>query len=645
MGSTALSPEQAHALFDILTHHETYAEIENFKYPGAITHYGPPFKLEKGASSTSPVLQTLLSKFALRLPGLRDVSSDFWQTRCQSLIEEISAAELSESYDKGVLGIRKTLATAISALIEYPARGVLGGFARQETVKSDANYDKSNSEDILAAFDDFLQQLVHGTMIDDLFAKTAQTDDLSKHDSVVQAAHEYVVINLASFLHYTLVLSPEGPALLRVLENINKLVPYVLIRQTLRVGNVASMINGMTKLLLAKVSVTAVTNWLGISNSADEGMNLLQQIISTVLGWDTKDLKSRASKVEKNKEAPSKEQLQAIKDYVQKPREEHEECRSQKKQSRSIIAVLLSLSSAPVELSDAQHELALEYLSFQLSLRDRDALGKILCHHQPDHLTQAIRDLVSAYEPMIRQVHQAVDLSGTVGDFEAFLNEMIKLSKGDAKEGKVPSVEDYIRLLHKYQGCSHKFLHQVAKNGKDVTTWFQEYAHEAAGQFRQQQSQSNGASDLAVGSMTSALDSLLSKLSDQDRQTVLRDVDAHVQYIASLSSASSARLKAVTAGSGKTPYGPGMYLARWQSLLDATPITPATPEGPVRRGKSTEVKDAARVDVDGERKGAVDARGEAKVVRGKQPEAPNVGETTRLLGKDFREILAGRVKR
>ncbi|KAK5013537.1 hypothetical protein LTR39_003598 [Cryomyces antarcticus] len=493
-------------------------------------------------------------------------------------------------------------------------------------------------------------------MIDDLFANAAQTDDLSKHDSVVQAAHEYVVINLASFLHYTLVLSPEGPALLRVLENINKLVPYVLIRQTLRVGNVASMINGMTKLLLAKVSVTAVTNWLGISKSADEGMNLLQQIISTVLGWDAKDLKSRASKIEKNKEAPSKEQLQAIKDYVQKPREEHEECRSQsrmsplrvyflEKQSRSIISVLLSLSSAPVELSDAQHELALEYLSFQLSLRDRDALGKILCHHQPDHLTQAIRDLVSAYEPMIRQVHQAVDLSGTVGDFEAFFNEMIKLSKGDAKEGKVPSVEDYIRLLHKYQGCSHKFLHQVAKNGKDVTTWFQEYAHEAAGQFRQQQSQSNGASDLAVGSMTSALDSLISKLSDQDRQTVLRDVDAHVQYIASLSSASSARLKVVTAGSGKTPYGPGMYLARWQSLLDATPITPATPEGPVRRGKSTEVKDAARVDVDGERKGAVDAREEAKVVGGKQPEAPNVEETTRLLGKDFREILAGRVKR
>ncbi|TKA77328.1 hypothetical protein B0A49_02122 [Cryomyces minteri] len=633
MGSTALSPEQAHALFDILTHHETYAEIENFKYPGAITHYGPPFKLEKGAPSTSPVLQTLLSKFALRLPGLRDVSSDFWQTRCQSLIEELSAAELSESYDKGVLGIRKTLATAISALIEYPARGVLGGFARQKIARSDANYDKSNSEDILAAFDDFLQQLVHGSMIDDLFAKAAETDDLSKHDSVVQAAHDYVVINLASFLHYTLVLSPEGPALLRVLENINKLVPYVLIRQTLRVGNVASMINGMTKLLLAKVSVTAVTNWLGISNSADEGMNLLQQIISTVLGWDVKDLKSRASKIEKNKEAPSKEQLQAIKDYVQKPREEHEECRSQSRMFSlrvCVLAVLLSLSSAPVELSDVQHELALEYLSLQLSLRDRDALGKILCHQQPDHLTQAIRDLVSAYEPMIRQ---------------AFLSEMIKLSKGDAKDGKVPSVEDYIRLLHKYQGCSHKFLHQVAKNGKDVTKWFQEYAHEAAGQFRQRQGQPNGTSDLAAGSMTSTLDSLISKLSDQDHQSVLRDVDAHIQYIASLSSASSARLKAVAAGSGRTAYGPGMYLARWQSLLDATPITPATPEGPVRRGKSTEVKDAARVDVDGERKGAVDAREEAKVVGEKQPEAPNVDETMRLLGKDFREVLAGRVNR
>lgn len=74
-------------------------------------------------------------------------------------------------------------------------------------------------------------------------------------------------------------LSPDGQYLLRLLSNVNKLVPYMAIRQTLRVGNAATMINGMMKLILTKLSVTAFTNWMGLSNSKDEGVNLLQQSV------------------------------------------------------------------------------------------------------------------------------------------------------------------------------------------------------------------------------------------------------------------------------------------------------------------------------------------------------------------------------
>lgn len=78
-------------------------------------------------------------------------------------------------------------------------------------------------------------------------------------------------------MHYTLVLSPEGPSLLRMIENVHKMLPYVVIRQTLKVGNVATMISGMMRVVLAKASVSAVTNWMGFTSGADEGMNLLQQ--------------------------------------------------------------------------------------------------------------------------------------------------------------------------------------------------------------------------------------------------------------------------------------------------------------------------------------------------------------------------------
>jgi hypothetical protein len=240
-------------------------------------------------------------------------------------------------------------------------------------------------------------------------------------------------------------------------------------RQTLKVGNVATMISGMLRVFLAKLSVGSLTNWIGISSGAEEGMNLMQQIISTSLGWDKKELKKRLDKIEKDKDAPSKEQRDALKAYMDQSRPEQEECRRRsQEQSMSIVSTILALSSASPDLSEKQHTLALEYLSLSLAVRDRNKIIDVLCHNSPDHLTQAVRDGVAAYDPMIRQVHQAVDLSATVGDFQAFMDDMFKVAK-PKKDGKPASVEDFVQLLHSHMGASHRFLHQVAKNGKEVT--------------------------------------------------------------------------------------------------------------------------------------------------------------------------------
>lgn len=187
-----LTPEQSAALFDILSHHETYAEIEDFKIPGAIHKYGPPFQ-DDTSTTMSPVLQMLLSKFVLKLPGLRDVSPEFWKVQVADMIQELSEAELSESYDKGVLGIRKTLATAISALIEYPARGCLGGFPQRDFQRS-KKYDASSPEDVLQSWQDCLQAIIYGDLLDEIFDKTAETDDLTQHDTLVQGMHEYIIV-------------------------------------------------------------------------------------------------------------------------------------------------------------------------------------------------------------------------------------------------------------------------------------------------------------------------------------------------------------------------------------------------------------------------------------------------------------------
>lgn len=194
MIAEALSSEQAHALLDILSHHEVYAEIQDFRIPSALSTYGPPFQTETNAPSSSPSLQALLAKFALPLPGLRDVSPDFWRLRCAAIVQDLEKADLSESYDKGVIGIRKTLATALSALIEYPVRGIFAGLKKPGPEVKDRQYNMSNPKDLHQAFSDCMHEAVYGNVIEELFEKVAETDKLSDHTPLAQATHEFGLV-------------------------------------------------------------------------------------------------------------------------------------------------------------------------------------------------------------------------------------------------------------------------------------------------------------------------------------------------------------------------------------------------------------------------------------------------------------------
>jgi hypothetical protein len=199
MAPSTLAPQQLHALFDALTHYQTYNEIQRFKQPTAIQNYGPPFDGSDSNGSSSPLLQTLLYRFILDLPGLKDLTPDFWEKRCQQLVEKLAEAELSESYDKGTIGSRRTLATAFSTLLEYPARGILGGLPEPHSSPDDPQeYDVQEPEEVLAAWDDFAQQIVHGDMIEHLFSTIAETDNLEEQSTLVQGAHEYLVIKYAA---------------------------------------------------------------------------------------------------------------------------------------------------------------------------------------------------------------------------------------------------------------------------------------------------------------------------------------------------------------------------------------------------------------------------------------------------------------
>lgn len=248
---------------------------------------------------------------------------------------------------------------------------------------------------------------------------------------------------------------------------------------------------------------------------------------------------------------------------------------------------------------------------------------------------------------MIRDVHQAVNLSDTVWDFERFLTDMLKIAKPQGKKGeeKPPSVEDFVDLLHRHQTSTHKFLHQVAKNSKPLMETWRQYVHMAASQFKAESkppaSDSVVSDAVAAGGAQKKLEEAYAQLSKDEQQAVKSEIEAYDKYLTDLHTASASRISAVIKRTHTTPYGPGAYLARWQELMDSTPVTPAKAQGPVRHGGSRSVKEEGRKGIEGEEEGFVSEEQAEKAVDEKTPDMPSVARTVELLGERFREILGG----
>lgn len=286
MSSSRLTASQLRALFNILVHHQTYAEVEYFKEPEAIDRYGYPFHVnfknsgDSGdGSSSTPLLQLLLTRIILPVPGIRDLPPEFWNVKFRSIMLRLCEADLSESYDKATLGSRKQLATAASVIHEALTRGLLAGVSQGAGTNLKDHFDAQTASGLTNAYHASIHHLIYGDLVDDLFNRAIATNELEDHSPAVKVAVDYGIIHIATLLHYIFILSAEGPYLLKLLENVQSLIPYSVIGQTLRIGNAATMMNGLFRLILTKVSVGAVTNWLGLTQNAADGMNLLQRLV------------------------------------------------------------------------------------------------------------------------------------------------------------------------------------------------------------------------------------------------------------------------------------------------------------------------------------------------------------------------------
>lgn len=482
------------------------------------------------------------------------------------------------------------------------------------------------------------------------------------------------VKSIASLIHRVFVLSPEGPYLLKLIESVHSLTPYKIIGQTLRIGNAATMINGMMRILLAKLSVTSVTNWLGLTANADDGMNLLQRIISLTLSWDASEFKKGAEKIAKTKNGPSEEMLAVIRQYIEKPRAEHDAVRlASEANSLSIITSIFNASSPHLnkQLTDAQHAQCLEYYSARLSVRDRERITSACCRQTPDMLTQAVKDLVAAWEPLIRSVHTNVQLHVHFEDLQKFIEAFIKTSqakKGSRsplstpREPTLPTVHDYVELLMSHRRLLYKYIHALGSKCPETWASIRAWANDVIRGFRQRNSSSatNGEGEKKSEhapehdepqSISSVLDKLFGGLDADTQASVLTAVDAHAKYLSALNDLSSAKMQrlitaaSATSGTGSSDSldrnagGPGVYLSRWQALLDETVITPSEKSGATRHGRDVKHTTTMGKTGSGGKKLEVDEAAQKSEV-----EAPDVKVVVDALAPGFRRAVQQMVK-
>ncbi|KAM3557989.1 hypothetical protein ARSEF4850_004816 [Beauveria asiatica] len=607
---------------------------------------------EEDASTLSalPIMQLLTSTFLMRLPAIKTLPRDFWAVRVQGLLSRFAEVDLSESYDKGTMGARKTLSSGSGSVIEMISRGFLGGVGRRGGQSSQPTteeltkkrYSLQDGQELIRAWEDVLEGLVYGDLVDNMFDYLAKTDKLEEHSVAVDASSSYIVIHLAALLHHVFVLTPDGQYLLKLLDNVHGLVPYKMIKQTLRIGNAATMMSGMIRLLLAKLSVTGLTNWLGITQNNDDGMNLLQNIISLVLSRDASEFKKilhRIDKMQAKDGAPSEEMLETIQMHAASGKAEHSALRKASLEAKESIVVAMLKARDPTlveQLSEKQHALCLQYYSALLSIRDRDAITRVLCRQPPDLFTRALKEVAAAYNPMIRIVHESVDLGDHLQDLQEFITQFVRVSTHDSGAA---TVEDYVKLLNDHKPLLHKFVHAVAKNCPQVWRDLREWSNASIVRFRQEM-----ASNAARSAMDEALDGLVSGLDDVARAKVLAAVDAHASYLATLKKGSDARLaqlaaqKTSSSSGGSGSWGPGIYLARWQDILDDTLITPASAAQPAAARRGAEVRHLATLGKTGVAGGGLVAEQTAGGQR-TVPRAPDVSVVVEELGEAFTALM------
>lgn len=319
------------------------------------------------------------------------------------------------------------------------------------------------------------------------------------------------------------------------------------------------------------------------------------------LNFDAGDYKKIAEKIKNTKPRLHEKHLAAIDEHVKATRDVQETVRQNSMlDHESVIVTILRAKdeSMMASLTDEQTAKLQEYYAARLAVRDREKLTAALCQASPDYLTAILKDYTMSGEPIIRAIHASIPLHKYVGLVQKFVEDFIQTSKPKKKTQAPPAVEDYIMLLRKHKGSCFKFLHEVSNKCPSVHLEFREFIKDCFRAFQRTPGSDVQRGSGGAGSLSRDFQFMYARLPLHTRCAVRSSLDLHAAYLNALEKQSMGRMQSVLdrlqgvrePAPEPNRGGPGIYLAKWASLLDNTLVTPETRQGRLRHGRDVKHK-------------------------------------------------------
>ncbi|GAA5913816.1 hypothetical protein JCM6882_007707 [Rhodosporidiobolus microsporus] len=396
----------------------------------------------------------------------------------------------------------------------------------------------------------FREELVKNDGLSRVFGTIRKTENINDLPIEYRKVMEWARISLASTIYQLFLGSDNSSSVFAQMKRMHGIMPYFMLRGILRISNPVAMIRAVLDLFLARP--------FGSSS-------LLQKMFSSGLSDEVKGLQEDAELVARK--IGDDRLCEKVRLYVNAPKEEQDDLRLEAAAENIDImtAILRShlgqrLDARAVQylarcavayddykaerdqLSDPEEDEGPDneeawlyedlhvYRRLVTKARDKEQLIELIFEGSTSEL---LKDIVTIFYEPLAKVYKAANIADSLSDFQVFLNDLIKTVEF-AEEANLTdpqrTVQIFVDLVARHEARFYHFVHQVHSKGEglfdNLMSWIELFI--------------NFVRDGLPSPVS--LDFLL-PVGGKEREEVLEEVDALVEYHRKLKAAHHERMK------------------------------------------------------------------------------------------------------